>query len=592
MQRHRTDGLGVMTRFRQQNRRYTAPAVVVQDRSVSRFFANGSRISLTHNIIQVLTKEGMERWGEVKLPRGATVLTLHTVKQDGSLHEPEEIVGKSSISLPDLEVGDFVEMEYLEQAPPPAAFAGVQGRRFYFGSFEVPLVTSEFEVVAPGELALTIDARGGAPRPKRTAADGQVSLCWKVSDIPRLVTEPGSVPPVEYIPSVRVAARASWERLRDVYLEQTIERFRATHLTRGLVRQITKGLGHPRQRARAIYRWTIEELEASGPKIADATEAIARGAGSRYSVLTSLLRQAGVSAQIWLVRPVTAPKIPTVPSAEGFSHPVVRCSFADGPVFLHPSDSSVPFGYLPPALRGAAALRLAPGQPLGRTPRELAFSKDTRDVKLRARIAPDGTASIDAVVRVQGLVAQRWRQVVSRTDRSQLRKLFEQSYLSEHFPGSSLEKLEVVNRARIERPLRLVFSFRTSTLCREDRGGLVCKTGLYPAHLRQRYVKLARRRYPLQLGYHTPTRVELEIVGPRGHSVVGSPIGMKLEQRFGTYVRTVRRKQGKLTITTEFRMPFHRVTPFEYPAFIRFADRIDGAYRAEIRLGRNLAPDA
>lgn len=592
MQRHRTDGLRVISRFRQQNQRYTAPAVVVQDRSVSRFFANGSRISLTHNIIQVLSKEGMERWGEVKLPKGATVLTLHTVKQDGSLHEPEEILGRSTISLPDLEVGDFVEMEYLEQSPPPAAFTGVHGRRFYFGSFEEPLVTSEFEVVAPDGLKLSIDGRGGAPRPKRTVSDGVVSLRWRVTDIPRLVTEPGSVHPEEYIPSVRVAAGASWGRLRDFYLEQTVERFRATHLTRGLVREITRGLAHPRQRARAIYRWTLEQLEDSGPKIASAAETIARGAGSRYSVLTSLLRQAGVSAELWLVRRVTASKIQAVPSAKGFSHPVVRCSFADGPVFLHPSDASVPFGYLPPALRGAVALRLAPGKPLEHTPRELPHSKDKRDVKLKARIAPDGTASIAAVLRVQGRVAQRWRQMISRTDKSQLRKVFEQSYLSEHFPGATLIQLEIDNKTRIERPLKMTFSFRTPHMCRAERGGLACKVGLYPAYLRQTYVKLARRTYSLQLNFHTPTTIELTIIPPRGYSAVDSPRRLRLDEPFGTYVRTIQRKEDRLTIRTEFGMPFHRVNPARYPAFIRFADRVDRADSEETRFSRNLAPGA
>src|SRR5262249_55420869 len=77
-----------------------APAVLVLDRTVTRTFAGGARLTLTHNIVRVQSKAGVERWGEVRIPTGAEVLTLRTVKPDGSTREPEEISEKETVSAP------------------------------------------------------------------------------------------------------------------------------------------------------------------------------------------------------------------------------------------------------------------------------------------------------------------------------------------------------------------------------------------------------------------------------------------------------------------------------------------------------------
>jgi hypothetical protein len=61
--------------------------------------------------------------GEVHVPEGAEVLILRTRKADGTSREAEEIAGKSTISAPELGVGDFVESETLEVKEPSLAFA-------------------------------------------------------------------------------------------------------------------------------------------------------------------------------------------------------------------------------------------------------------------------------------------------------------------------------------------------------------------------------------------------------------------------------------------------------------------------------------
>ncbi len=156
---------------------YRSPAVIVLDRTVTRVFPTGARLTLTHNVIQVLAKDGIDKWGEVQIPEGADVLTLRAVKADGSTREPEEIAEKETVSVPDLEPGDYVEFEYIDPAAPPGAFPkGFIAERFFFRSFDAPLDRTEYLLVTPAGMAVQLDARGDAPPMTIETKD---SLDWR-----------------------------------------------------------------------------------------------------------------------------------------------------------------------------------------------------------------------------------------------------------------------------------------------------------------------------------------------------------------------------------------------------------------------------
>ncbi len=212
----RIDGKQVIREFRASGRKYAAPAVMILDRTVHGVFADGAELILTHNIVAVETKDGIERWGEVTVPSGGEILMLRTHKKDGTTREPEEIVGKEAISAPDLAVGDCVEWETLESKAASDAFApGFLGERFYFQSFDSPLDRSEYLLLTPEALPLDIDRRAGAPVPvmtMRRSADGEMFrlTTFAAREVAQLFAERSAVPAIEYVPSVRVSSRVSW----------------------------------------------------------------------------------------------------------------------------------------------------------------------------------------------------------------------------------------------------------------------------------------------------------------------------------------------------------------------------------------------
>ena len=64
-------------------------------------------------ITRTLNKDGISRYGEVTLPRGADLLELRTIKAYGEIIEPELAQQKPTISMPALEPGDAIEEEYV-----------------------------------------------------------------------------------------------------------------------------------------------------------------------------------------------------------------------------------------------------------------------------------------------------------------------------------------------------------------------------------------------------------------------------------------------------------------------------------------------
>ncbi len=192
----RVDGRAAIRAFETAGASYQAPAVMVLDRSVTRVFPTGAVMTLTHQIVRVDSKDAIDRWGEIAMPAAAEVLIVRTHKRDGSTREPEEIAGKEAISAADLEIGDYVEWEYLETHAPSAAFApGFLADRFFFQSFEAPLARSELVVITPAALTLEIDHRAGAPRAEsRMAADGTRVVSFTVAGAPQLFAERAAVP--------------------------------------------------------------------------------------------------------------------------------------------------------------------------------------------------------------------------------------------------------------------------------------------------------------------------------------------------------------------------------------------------------------
>lgn len=591
LERYRRDGAEVIRELEASGRRYEEPMVLVFDYTVYRVFEDGSMLELTHNIFRLQSQEAVDAMGEFAVPDGAQMLTLRTVKQDGRRLEPDEIAGKDTISFPSLAPGDYIEFEYLRPRGAPAGYpGGFVGDRFYFRNFETPFDLSQLTVVTPSSVELVVDPRGPAPRTEERVEEGTRVYRWTVRESRPMVQEPGSVSSHEFFPSIYWGHGATWamyvESLRDVLADRDVRDPAAVRL----VRQITGERGDRASaegRARAIYRWVLENVEDSDDVFGLAPAMLAARTGNRARVLRYLLEVAGLDADLVLARSYAADATESdLPNDETYQNVLVRVRGAEGHHWLHTGLRGAPFGYVPPVLAGMDALVLNEAGERARVA-ERPLEADRRVVELDVELTRAGGARLEVVETFHGTGAVLWREQLEEVPDADLQQRFESAYVASLVPGGRLTRLAISGREDPEQPLVLRYEVETEALARRARGDLVVAP-LYRARLGPQLAPVASRTTAQLVAAGQALDVELRVRAPEGSSIASAPRDVTIEGPHGARVRIASERSGSsVVVRRAVRVPRMRVEPREYPDFARFCRAADEAEAAEIgvRLG-------
>jgi tetratricopeptide (TPR) repeat protein len=585
----RLDGAKVVRDFLRSGRTYQAPAVVVLDRAVERVFSDGTALMLTHTITQVLSKDAVEHVGEVQVPGGAEILVLRTRKADGTLREAEEIAGKSSISAPNLGVGDFVESETLEVKEPREAFApGFIGERFYFRSFDAPLDRSEFVFIAPSSMRLDVNQRAGAPPPVATQGkNGTRILTFVVREQPQIFSERSAVPAVDWIPSVRVSSGASLELWSRFVAERFARVARGSPELRRVAADIAGPSGGDRGRlAEAIAAWVSEHIEPEADYVEPATSTLARGRGNRAGLMVALAHSLGIPADLVLARSLlsAAAGATIAPSdLDDFRDVLVRFPRPGADRFVDPQLRRAPFGYLPAGLDGADAVVVGGKEMV----KAVSRVNDRRGVTLRARLDSDGSARVAVTEDLSGWPAVEWSEMLERAgkDRTKLRQGFEQHWLGQHFPGAQLDTL-VVDAGGAQ--TRVKYTFTAARMADRQAGVLRLRPVFFQAQPGRRFATEPERKTALMLGYDVPLELDAEFALPAGAKVLDVGQGGEVIAGQARFVeeRRVKSDAAGLTISLrrQSRLPIMRVEPGDYPAIAVKLRAVDPLEQGEIRI--------
>jgi len=400
---YRRDGVQMVQQTAE--RRFSGgPAVMLVNDRVARLAADGSVSVYVHKLTRVLGRDGIERYGEVELPRGAEVLELRTIKADGTVVEPEFHQQKASISMPALAPGDAIEQEYVRQYA--AGGIGTHAEAFHhvFGSTKAPILYSRFVAITPagdsrvrvavvGDVPLgRTENRGGvvptsAPSTSLRAGStgqtwGTLTRVWEKNDIAQSLEEEASARG-DLLPTVRLEAvlREGWREVRDRYRDQLIDATRAGARVQEMADRV-RGQ-EPQARARAIYRLVAGAVRPTGFALDDmpsAEETLASHAGSRTTALLAIARAAGLEADLVLARQagtvICSHLCPfdfaqgrlhradvghPQPALDAYSQPLVRFQFDDGQgrvseTVVDAETDGLAFGGLPPTVERKDAL--------------------------------------------------------------------------------------------------------------------------------------------------------------------------------------------------------------------------------------------
>jgi cellulose synthase operon protein C len=609
----RVDGRAAIKTFENSGLRYTAPAVIVLDRAVTRVFGSGATMTLTHEIVRVDSKDAVDRWGEIEVPAGAEILTLRTHKPDGTTREPEEIAGKETISAADLAIGDYVEWELLETHGPSEAFApGFLAERFFFQSFDAPLVRSELLLVTPAGMPLAVDARAGAPqgttKTETHTPDGTRTTSFVATNVPRLFAERSAVPAIEFVPSVRASSGVGWSAWARYLTEELHGALRVSPEVAALARRIAAGVderggGDPARRAAAIVDWVTANVEVTDELAEPAGYTLARGRGSRVTLTLALASELGLPARALLVRSrlLADDAAPTPPQElDDFSDTLVAFDLSPKrTVYADLRLRHAALGYVPPGLDGARTMSLEDGAfGVARS----SAGEDRRTIDMTIRLDERGGGSAVATEELAGWPALEWAELVDRfgADRVRLREDFEQRWLGVQFPGARLRDLEVDlphdGSGRVG-TAHLRYSFVSAHLAVPvDRTGAGAREmRIAPTFFRsqpgRRFAAEPQRTTALMLGFDVPTRLTatVELPGAARLDAPEKSTGDLVVARAGGYRFVEARdvepgRPNVIVLRRESTLPIMRVAPGEYPGVAADLRRVDGAEQAEIRI--------
>ncbi len=527
LDRWRVDGGDALRSYQALGKKYDGVAeVLVLDRSVSRVYENGGQRTLVHLVVHLLTKEALDRYGELSLPEEADLLTLYSIKSDGTIEEPERIPGKDGVSLRNLEVGDFVEYEFVVETQPSAPLPGyVDISAFRFQSLDVQYHRSELWVVHPEEMPVVVERRNGPPSEhgEATEIDGErvVVRKFRADEVPRLGVEPGHRALLDELPTVRVFTKLdvqTWLRNLGGNLRYAQ---RANPELRRLVRNLTRRSRDDRDKLQALWAWVVENIEDGGDLGTPATATLTSRAGNRLMLLRSMLREAGVPSELWLARDAYGPQ-PTDgghPMVEGYDAAMlaVRRDGEPDPLMVLTASKVMPLGYLTPGYSGTTGVRVQldtadppPGPvKLLEAPRELT---DRRQWKVSVEIDDQGGGKVSGRLELQGMEAVAWRQALRDIDRDRIEEVFQQAELG-WLRGATLSSLKIENESKLTRPLVLEFAATAPEVGITQGGSLVLRSSPLPLNLGARYTGLPRRATGMGRGRRrsTPHRPPLHV---------------------------------------------------------------------------------
>jgi tetratricopeptide (TPR) repeat protein len=584
---YRKDGRAVIREFEaweKSGHHMEGTAARVLDYAAIWVHDDGSSEMLEHEIQEIQSQEAINSESETEPPNGL-VLHLRVIKPDGRVLEPEPIAGKPTLTLPHLEVGDYVESEHVSLQ----AGDGAKGRQYssphwFFREADKGYWRSEFIVVTPGDKELEIEARGNVP-PAQTSQLGMfVERRWRVDLSPPAQVEPDSPPITEFLPSVRVgwgiSLDATLARLVDLASEDTPLdprlRAKALDIVHGVSEQAKD------ERARRLYRWVVEHVQDG--KETDGRRVVMGRSGSRQAAFRYLLRLIGIPSQLALVKNrLATPPLGKMSEVETYDALVMRFATDQGVRWMTVHDKFAPYGYTPAELRDQPAIVLAPEMP-----RDTVRAPGTVDgisYDGRAAVRDDGSATLDLVLAFSGNRAIAWRTALDRVPQARVYDFVERELVAPSFDGGHVREMKVESADEVDRPLIMRLRVEVPQLAKPAQGGLAVHPPFAPslaqlAALPERHTPLLR-----STSWHTEVRLRVEL--PDSTKMPSdTPRG---ELRFGdAYVLSKDVVRGHaIEFDRTIDLPAGRVQPGdEYARWQNFVRGADALLTRDVRVGK------
>jgi tetratricopeptide (TPR) repeat protein len=575
--------------------------VMLLDRQVSMLYTTGGHRHIVHQMFHVLSDQAIDAHGEFNQP-GVRLLTLHSIKPDGQIIEPEVIPGKEGVSLRDLEIGDIVEVEFsYAESPDPALPGYFDLGRFRFQSPDIPFHRSELIALVPQAMEgeLVVERRNAAPEAQRRAVQlregAYTELTFRAERVPRLGTEPFSRSMLDELPMVQIHSGLALGDWLDGLAGQVRPAQRSNPELRAKAIELSAPYGTTYDKVDAMWRWVMSEVEEAGDITTPATVTLSGRQGNRLVLLRAMFEQVGIASELWLLRDEFGPTVlPEGDPMVGSYDTVVLAVLQEGkaPLLVSTASEVIPLGYLAPSYAGGRGLRVQLERDEGKSgeiavPEQMERHRDRRRWELEITVDAQGSGKVSGVLELTGIEAIQWRDAFDQMDADRRPEVFIQAELARIIPGSGmdLDALEVENEWELELPLRMKFAAHGRNLGVVQGGQLALLAAAVPIDQATMYVRLPERWSGMVIAYAPRLEAKIKYVLD-GRSFAAVPGDVAIEGEFGGYGRKLTAGgvgKSELVFESWSTLDLGIIEVSEYGGLMRFAAQVQAAEQAILR---------
>lgn len=559
--------------------------IYLLDDGVLRFEADGRGVRTYRQIIQILTREGAERWGERSFGyRGGdqrlTVNWIKVVRPDGTLISDKPTGDQESLAPVALEAPVYTDAKLRR-----VSIGGIVPGTLLDFSWTIeelkPVLPGDFFtgwrvttglLVRRSRLILDVPVRltpriqeenWRYPRPVETVRGRRV-YTWAANDVPAVEGEPFAGAPNDLYVGITIAGAVSWGDIARWYAGLARDRYRLTSVLEAEADAVVAGAATGEDSLRALHRWVAQDfryvslswgLGGYQPRLpASVLETRYGDCKDKATLFIALARRLGVRAHPVLLSSSGGVER-GLPSIEQFNHMIAAVARPDsGYVFVDLTSDLTPWGELPPGEQGGFALVVHPdGRGEEVTLPEDAATANRSEVRLAGELLPDGVFVGRYTTTQSGSQQYALRSAFSRDFTADERRQIARGVANNVFQGAAGDSLELFNGRDLGATPRLSVWISGATAAQSTGDQMILKLPIQnfanPALVADLESRPARR-YPIDVADvvgPAEVDVELRLRLPEGWRA-RLPEAVSAESEFGRYLAEYRQEGRELVV--------------------------------------------
>jgi transglutaminase-like putative cysteine protease len=432
--------------------------------------------------VYIEREDGVARWANFLLPQDPPAVTTRleaarVIQPDGTstVFNPAKVPPPSddsggmsnsltAVFLPGTHAGCLVEIEYRTRyaldAATPEFSEGMAVQQ------EVPALGTELRLSVPASSGIHFRLRNLAQKPTESTTDGMRVISWDLPALPAFESLPYDPPANEIMAGLDISSLGSWDDLAVWYRRLTKGSDAQDDAVKAKAQELAAGSPGRMARMRRAFefvsslRYVAIEFGVNGIRPRTPAVVLQNRFGDckdKANLLIALLADMGIDGRFCLLNRGSSTDV-AFPSWQ-FNHAIAFVPRAPGDgqpddLWLDTTDSTAPFGFLPPGDVGRSALVFFPD-----SARFITVAEAGRDVtrlgeRWALREAPDGSWSGTLECSWSGLAEYSIRSTVRGLSPRQ-RDFVLQSALGRQLEGADFTGLELTPADDLSVPLGL-----------------------------------------------------------------------------------------------------------------------------------------